>query len=399
MRYPVNPEIFDSWDSMEGIGQHPHHHHRPTTWHGWAKHGLEWTGLQAPGFGLAAALAILADQLAGLTGHALFGSRVNPLSGIPIAVALGILICNAIGVPHVFQEGLRACMRPLQRLAIMMLGFRLSLFAVGGIGLQALPVVFSTITAALVVIPWIGKKAGLSRRLSTLIAVGTSICGVSAIMATAPAIEAEEGEVSYAVACVAIFGMMAMIVYPFIVPWLLGNDLLAIGIFFGIAIHDTAQVTGAALAYQQAHQAPAVLNTATVVKIMRNFSMAAVIPLMAGLFHKGGDPAAARPKSKHQILPPFVLGFLGFTVLRTIGDASPRAFGVLDKTLWGQLLGTMDHASTWFLTVVMAAVGLSTSLHSLKRLGWRPFFVGLAAAVTVGGVGLGMIRLLSFLRP
>jgi uncharacterized integral membrane protein (TIGR00698 family) len=397
MRRPT-PEIFDSWDSMEGVAPAtPSRQGPPLTPRLRAQNALAWVGDRVPGVFLAAALAFLADAAAGAIGSALFGGGVNPISGIPVAIAMGIALCNGIGIPEVFHAGLLACMRPLQRLAIMLLGWRLSIAAIGGIGLQSLPVIVVTITAALVLVPWIGSRVGLSRRLATLIAVGTSICGVSAIMATAPAIEAEEGEVSYAVACVAIFGMLAMLTYPFFAAALVGTGPLSIGIFFGSAIHDTAQVTGAALAYQQGHNAPDVLNIATVVKIMRNLSMAAVIPLMAGLFHRGRTDGA-RIGQRIQVFPPFVLGFLGFTVLRTLGDATPRAFGFLAPSQWKGFLGVMDRASTGLLTVVMAAVGLSTGFAALQRLGWRPFFVGLFAAFTVGGVGVGVIRLVALLR-
>lgn len=397
MTRPSTPDIFDSWDSMEGLTRVSPPAPAPNLRIG-TQRAMAWVGDRAAGFFLAATLAFVADWVAEVIGKAAFGHGNNPVSGIPLAIAMGILLCNTVGIPSVFLEGLRACMRPLQRLAIMLLGWRLSLGAVSGIGIQALPVVFTTIAAALVIIPWIGEKAGLSKRLATLIAVGTSICGVSAIMATAPAIDADEGEVSYAVACVAIFGMLAMLTYPFIVPFFLGNDLTAIGIFFGVAIHDTAQVTGAALAFQQGHHAPSVLNIATVVKIMRNLSMAAVIPLMASLFHRGKHKGASKSRGPHQIVPPFILGFLGLTVARTIGDASTRAFGIIDHEHWTHFLAVMDHASTWLLTVVMAAVGLSTGLSNLKRLGWRPFFVGLSAAVIVGAIGLAMIKALAALH-
>jgi len=397
MKPQAAPDFFDSWDSMEGLA--------PATMPVGAgsadpirrqgMQALSWVGERIPGFCLAAALAVLADAAATWIGQSLLGYKNSPINGIPIAIVLGVVLCNIIGIPAIFQEGLRACMRPLQRLAIMLLGWRLSLGAVGGIGLHALPIVIVTIGAALVLVPWMGVRVGLSRRLATLIAVGTSICGVSAIMAVAPAIEAEESEVSYAVACVAIFGMLAMLTYPFVVPWMLGTDLTSIGIFFGTAIHDTAQVTGAALAFQQTHHAPEVLNTATVVKIMRNLSMAAVIPLMAALFHRGWADGKSKGKSRHQILPPFVVGFLGMTVARTIGDASPRAFGLFDHSFWTSFLDLMNNASTWFLTVVMAAVGLSTGLANLKKLGMRPFMVGLSAAVTVGAVALGAIKLVA----
>ncbi len=383
-----NPEPYDSWDSFEGIGDLPAPAH-PNR----AQAMLAWVGDRLPGVCLAACLAYLAEGAAGALGRVLFGNGANPVSGIPLAIGLGIVLCNSVGIPTVFVEGLKACVRPIQRLAIMLLGWRLSLGAVGGIGIRSLPVVAVTIAAALLVIPWMGVRSGLSRRLASLIAVGTSICGVSAIMATAPVIDAEEGEVSYAVACVAIFGMLAMLVYPFAVPWLLGSDTAAIGTFFGIAIHDTAQVTGAALAYQQGHHAPEVLNIATVVKIMRNLSMAVVIPFVAWRFHVGAGKGLQKAGPKTQFLPPFVIGFLGFALARTLGDQSPRAFGILDHGDWTRFLSFMDHSSTDLLTVVMAAVGLSTGLARIRKLGWRPFFVGLGAALVVGAVGLAMIRL------
>ncbi len=357
---------------------------------------LEWVGQRVPGFALAALLATFANSLADWFGTSVLGYAHSPLSGVPLAILFGMILCNGVGVPAVFQSGLAVCMRQLQRLAIMLLGFRLSLGMVGAIGLDGLPIIIGCIVTALVVIPWLGMHVGLSKRLATLIAVGTSICGVSAIMAVAPTIDAEEEEVSYAVACVVIFGMLAMLAYPYVVPLLFGHDYGSAGIFFGTAIHDTAQVTGSALSFQQLHQAPEVLNTATVVKIIRNLSMVIVIPLMSAMFNRERASAdKKRPFSQQirQLVPLFIVGFLAMTLVRTIGDASAKPFGVLAPATWQSFLHAMDWASAWFLTIVMAAVGLSTGFAQLKRLGLRPFFVGLSAALIVGGVSFGLIRL------
>lgn len=361
---------------------------------------LEWVGQRVPGFVLAAVLATAANWLAEWIGTRVLGYAHSPLSGVPLAILFGMIICNLIGLPAIFQPGLTICMRQLQRLAIMLLGFRLSLGMVGAIGADGLPVVIGCIVAALVIIPWFGTRVGLSRRLATLIAVGTSICGVSAIMAVAPTINAEEEEVSYAVACVVIFGMLAMLFYPYLVPLLFAHDYPSAGIFFGTAIHDTAQVTGAALSFQQLHHAPEVLNTATVVKIIRNLSMVIVIPLMAAMFNRQEAIVGKKKPFLQQIkqlVPLFIAGFLAMTLVRTIGDASPRPFGILDRTVWTSFLHAMDWASAWFLTVVMAAVGLSTGFAQLKRLGFRPFLVGLSAAVIVAGVSFGLIKMRSAL--
>lgn len=395
----LKPDWRDGWDSMEGVPEWPERTSiKPASASDSlvqraGQQALLWLGTRAAGFVLAAMLAMAAEWLAQWIGTRLLGYPKSPINGIPLAIVMGMILCNVVGVPSVFQDGLRACIRQLLRLAIVLLGLRLSLSALGGIGLGALPVVLLCVTAALVFVPWVGKYFGVPRRLATLIAVGTGICGVSAIVATAPTIDAEEDEISYAVACVTIFGMVAMLLYPFLAPWLFGADLRSTGIFLGTAIHDTSQVAGAALAYQQTHQAPEVLNTAAVVKLMRNLSMAVVIPLMALLYHRGERGAKSAAQPWHHIFPLFVIGFFAMTLLRTLGDATAKPFGFLEHTLWTQFLAFMDRTATTCLTVVMAAVGLSTGLARLKKLGLRPFMVGFSAALTVGAVSIGALKL------
>lgn len=398
MKPTSSSQVFDSWDSLEGVSEVL----TASLCSGdakasWAHRNLAWLGERLPGIALAVMLAGVADWMADWIGHDLLHYEVNPITGVPLAILFGLLVCNTVGVPVIFHAGLKACTRQLQRLAIMMLGFRLSLGMVGRIGMEALPVVVVIIAAALWLVPRLGGRLGLSRRLSTLIAVGTSICGVSAIMAVAPTVRAEEEEVSYAVACVALFGLFAMLSYPYLAPALFGTDYAAAGTFFGTAIHDTAQVTGSALVFQQINHAPEVLNIATVVKILRNLSMVAVIPLMSALFGRGDQGTGERRLRFLQVVPLFVLGFLGMTVVRTVGDLTPRAFGLLEPDQWKGFLTLMSDGSAWFLTIVMAAVGLGTGLRRLQRLGLRPFLVGLSAALLVGGLSYLLIQLRSFL--
>src|SRR5438093_1544039 len=135
-------------------------------------------------------------------------------------------------------------------------GVPLSVNAIGPDVIAGLPVVAICIATALIVVTYVNRALGLSRRLGTLIAVGTSICGVSAIVATAPVIDAEEDETSYAVACITLFGLLALFMYPFAAHGLFGDPKLA-GMFLGVSIHDTAQVAGAGLMYRQLFDAPA----------------------------------------------------------------------------------------------------------------------------------------------
>src|SRR5207253_2664238 len=149
------------------------------------------------------------------------------------------------------------------------------------------------IATAMISVSLIARWMGVSRRLGTLIAVGTSICGVSAIMATAPVIEADEDETSYAAACITIFGLLAMMTYPYVAHLVFATPTQA-GMFFGTSIHDMSQATAAGLSYSQQfntatfHAEPA-FHTAVSTKLVRNLFMSILIPLAGILYHRGSQ--------------------------------------------------------------------------------------------------------------
>jgi uncharacterized integral membrane protein (TIGR00698 family) len=220
------------------------------------------------------------------------------------------------------------------------------------------------------------------------VAVGTAICGNTAIVATGPAIRATEEEVSYAVGTITVFGLLALVTYPFVAHFVFAGDATLIGIFLGTAIHDTAQVAGAGLLYGQQYHSQGVLETATVTKLLRNLFMVAVIPAMALLYHRGASESAGatRPPLAESV-PFFVLGFVALAMLRTVGDLGERPFGgLLSSEGWRAVIEAASTLSTWCLTVAMASVGLGTHLGRLRSLGARPLAVGLAAALLVGAV-------------
>ena len=398
MNSTINTETSLSWASMEGVpdwvelpvdkSAPP----KPAATTNVAHRALEWAGQVLAGVAFAAGLAWLAEFLARWFGTNMLGYAKSPISGVPVAILLGLAICNTVGLPATFRAGLRVCATTLLRLAIVLLGLRLSLGAAAGIGWRALPVVALCVGGALLVVPWLGEKAGLPRRLAALIAVGTGICGVTAIIATAPAIKAEDDEISYAVACVAIFGMTAMIIHPVIAHFLFATDVRAAGIFLGTAIHDTSQVAGAALTYASRYQMPEALNVATVTKLMRNLCLAGAIPFIVWRYARG---AAASTTDKrpawHTVFPIFVLGFLAMTIIRTVGDSSARPFGLLEMTQWKNILGVADNFAGMSITIVMAAIGLQTDFSKFKRLGLRPFLIGLVAACGVGLLSVGTL--------
>ena len=162
-----------------------------------------------PGLILALLLAFAGQFLSDFIGKDLMGLPKSPISAIMMAILLGILIRNTLPLPASLQPGIRFGLVRVLRLGIVLLGIRLSLGEAGAIGLKALPVIIGAVTAALVIVTFLARRLGLSGRLGTLIAVGTSICGATAIVATAPTIGARDDEVAYSVACVTLFGVVA----------------------------------------------------------------------------------------------------------------------------------------------------------------------------------------------
>jgi uncharacterized integral membrane protein (TIGR00698 family) len=233
----------------------------------------------------------------------------------------------------------------------------------------------------------------MTRRLGTLIAVGTGICGATAIVATAPSIGASDEEVSYSVACVTLFGMLAMLTYPFAAHWIFDGDAFRAGLFLGTSVHETAQVAGSGLVYQQYFGDVHALDAATVTKLVRNLGMIIVIPLMAFLYHRRAAASAA-PPAWYTMVPLFVIGFAAMSLLRSIGDAGARPFGLLDPAQWKTIVGLVRTAAEYCLAVAMAAVGLGTSIGGLRQMGLGPLGVGLFSALLVGAVSLGLTTLL-----
>jgi uncharacterized integral membrane protein (TIGR00698 family) len=396
--------LFSSLDSLEGVPDIFEPRTSVEERAAWQQKGysvLAWLGEVLPGIGLAALLAYFGKVLADVIGinvlHFDASRGGSPISPIMLAIVLGLLIRNTVGIPTIYEQGLRLSIKTILRIGIVLLGLKLTLGAIVGIGVAALPVIIVCITVALLAVTFINRALGLPKRLGTLIAVGTSICGVSAIVATAPVIDAEEDETSYAVATITLFGLIALFTYPFVAHFVFGTNNLQPGLFLGTAIHDTSQVAGAGLMYKQQYGSEEVLKTAMAVKLMRNVCMVALIPLMALMYHRsngsnGATGASAKRQSWSQLVPMFVIGFALMAGLRTLGDRGARAFGLIDHAAWMNLVHEADVIAVWCLTIAMAAVGLGTGLAKLRGLGWKPFSVGFAAAVMVGGVGAVLIE-------
>ena len=346
-----------------------------------------------PGLVLASVLAIAGGILSEWIGIQLMGLPKSPISAIMMAILLGILVRNTLALPAMIQPGISFGLVRVLRLGIVLLGIRLSLAEVGAIGLQSLPVILGVVLVALLIVTYFSRKLGLSGRLGTLIAVGTSICGATAIVATAPAIGARDDEVSYSVACITLFGVVAMLVYPFAAHAIFAADSFSSGLFLGTAVHETSQVAGAGLVYQEYYGDPQVLDVATVTKLVRNLGMLLIIPLMSIVYHRSSTEAGEAPKW-WTMIPLFVVGFACMSLIRTFGDQGELAFGILHPEQWLAIVAYTKKAAEICLAIAMASVGLGTSIKALKSIGVKPLAVGMFSAILVGGVSASLITLL-----
>lgn len=328
----------------------------------------------------------------------------SPISSIFVAIILGLLVRNILGLQKVFKDGVTFSIKFILKFGIILLGIRLSFFDVVKLGAWGIPIILACVAAGLFVTLWITNKMQQSHRLGTLVASGTGICGVTAIVAISPGIKANDEEVAYAIANITLFGVIAMFVYPYLAPILFQGDPIKIGLFLGTAIHETAQVAGAALIYDQVFDSSKVVDVATITKLTRNVLILAVVPLLSLYYlNKTGDDrkegnAVARPKW-YKLIPLFVIGFLAMAIVRSIGDAgitdNGAAFGMLNEVQWKSTWTSLNKfGSEYMLGIAMAAVGLSTSFGVFKGLGMKPFFIGMVAAVSVGIVSFVMVSLL-----
>jgi uncharacterized integral membrane protein (TIGR00698 family) len=331
------------------------------------------------------ALAVLIALAARLAHHALPPSVGSVVGEVLFAVVLGLLVGNAVKLPDSLRPGIRFSFHAVLRIAIVLLGASLSFQQVVATGGKALLIIVVLMSLALTAAHVVGRAAGIPSKLATLIGVGTAVCGNSAIAATAPVIRARDEEVSFAIATNTLFGTMAVILYP-ILGRALHFDDVTFGTWAGTAVNDTSQVIAAGFAFSEAAG-----DVATTVKLTRNALMGLVI-VGIGMAYAGAEASGPRVspwKRVQQSIPLFVVGFLVMALLHSIGalDVLSRAFGVNVVTL-------LRDISRVLILIALAGVGLSTRLDAMRRIGWKPFLLGLALAVLTSATSLLLIHLL-----
>jgi len=330
-----------------------------------------------PGIILAFVLYTLSQGFNNIIGIELLGYSKSPISTAMIAILLGIIFGNIFKIRDGFQKGLDFTREYILKIGIICLGIQLKPFEFLEFGKIAIPLIVVCIISVLIVIKLLIKKLKIPTRMAYLISIGSTVCGTTAIMATAPVIKANKNEVSYAIANITLFGILSMLIYPYFADFYFNSEPLLIGLFLGTSIHETSQVAAAGLIYEQQFNSPETLNIATVTKLIRNTFLIVMIPLFAFLYNRG--QAREKNYSILNIFPYFVLGFVGMIVFRNIGD---EMFTL--NPSWIDSIEIIKFISKIFLTMAMAAIGLSTNLKDIKSMGYKPFIVGFIAMLTVG---------------
>jgi uncharacterized integral membrane protein (TIGR00698 family) len=327
---------------------------------------IAWVSRIGPGLAIAVGIALISRFLA---------QWLPPtISEVLLAVFLGMIAANVVGLPRTTAPGITFAVQRILRLGIILLGARLSLGAVLDIGLGALGLVIVCMIVALSVALLAGRVAKLPSRLALLIGVGTAVCGNSAIIATAPVIQAEEREVSFAVATITLFGTLAVFLYP-LIGHALGLSDRSFGLWSGVAVNDTSQVVAASAAFSTTAR-----DVATVVKLVRNGLMAPLIVLIAWWWERRAVVATgAVSRGIRKAVPLFVLGFLTFVVLRTAD--------LIDAPLAARI----DAVATFSILVALSGVGLGTRVAQMRSMGLSPFYVGLGTATLLAVLSLAAI--------
>ena len=305
------------------------------------------------------------------------------------AILFGIIIANAVGVPRIFRAGV-ATYDLWLKTGIILLGARFILGDVLKLGGISLILVFIAFAFSLTFMTWLGRTFNLGPQLTTLLAVGSSVCGVSAIIATQGAIDADEEDSSTAIAAILALGALSLFTFPLIGHALHMSDH-AYGIWAGLAVDNTAEATAAGALYSDAAGKYAVLA-----KTCRNALIGFVVLAYAIQWVRKGLASRAATKQLDnkaaflwQKFPKFVLGFLVISLLATLGTSTNPTIAAIGFTK-PQLLA-LGNLSRWAFLLTFAGVGLRTNLKDLFKQGARPFIVGAVGEVAIAAITLLLV--------
>jgi len=294
-------------------------------------------------------------------------------------IMVGLLVGNLVTFSKHTNQLISFILTNVLKVGIALLGIGLSIHELFKYGLSSVLLIIINILLVFAILILLGKCFKISKNLIVLIFMGTSICGVTAIAATSTIIKSNQHDTGYAVGVVTVFGLIAVVAYPYMAHYMFnGNDINA-GIFLGAAIHDTAQVSAAGLIYQETFSSPVALEASMTTKLLRNSFLIILIPLLTYFYDR------KKTKNKSSIVkffPFFVLGFILLSLARTTGDIF--IINTNYHLYWENLIMMIKIASKYMILISMVALGLRIKISSFKKIGLKPLLVGFVAAISVG---------------
>ncbi len=317
-----------------------------------------------------------------------FLGQAIPVVGGPVfAIIAGMIITIFLKKKDAFQPGITFTSKKILQYAVILLGFGLNLSVILETGKQSLPIIVSTIATSLIIAYVLHKVMHIPSKISTLVGVGSSICGGSAVAATAPVIEADDEEVAQAISVIFFFNVLAAVLFPAF-GGLIGFSTTsgeAFGIFAGTAVNDTSSVTAAASTWDSLYGLGSqTLDKAVTVKLTRTL---AIIPitLVLALMRAKQEKSSKAGVDLKKIFPFFILYFVLASVITTVAvqmGVSADVFSPI-KTL-----------SKFFIVLAMSAIGLNTDIVKLVKTGGKPIVMGLCCWIGITAVSLGMQHIL-----
>ena len=318
------------------------------------------------------------------------GKSFPIIGGAVISILLGMIIALILKDKTKFASGIKFTSKKILQWAVILLGFGLNLNVILQTGKQSLPIIVSTISTSLIVAFIMCKLLHIPSKISTLVGVGSSICGGSAIAATAPVIDADDEEVAQAISVIFFFNVLAALIFPTFGK-IIGFDISsgeAFGIFAGTAVNDTSSVTACASTWDSMwNLGTATLDTAVTVKLTRTLAIIPITLVLALIrTHKEKKAGGAGTKVDiKKIFPFFILYFVAASIITTVAMAcgvSSSVFAPI-KTL-----------SKFFIVLAMAAIGLNTDIVKLIKTGGKPLLLGFTCWCGITAVSLAMQHVL-----
>lgn len=314
-------------------------------------------------------VAVITASAYGLR-HLPFLSVLSPMIS---AIFVGMVFANTVGFSPAANAGIAVAGKRLLRLAVALLGLQLTFAQLADVGAKGIFSAAAALTFTFLFTIALGRLLRVDRKLCMLLAAGTSVCGASAIAGANAAVGADDEDVSYAVACITIFGTAAMFLYPFLQA-LLDLGPRVYGMWVGLSVHEVAQVVGAGF------QGGTISGeTAVVTKLARVMMLAPLVLVLAVVVRRPGSERADG-NARGPLVPHFVIGFLALVMLSSSGLLSE------------QLRAPVVSATPVLLTAAMGALGLGTNFAKLKKHGLRPLLLSAIASVFIAVLALVLVK-------